>query len=396
MKDYIKIDTIKEGIIDYINNLIIMYTPYMNNRPPVDGVDTLADEFKLLNGIIKTTYLCESADELFRTKQTVERIEQAIEEKIRRERIDSLSSRELALVKRGYDIDDVLRLTYFSEVQAQSIANEIFNRITRNCSRVQNPVCYFLGGQPGCGKSTASMQIQNSFNENGIVEVGIDNYRTYHPNYLEIEKCIKKYWEGKTPDDNNSPGNDIADFTHTFAGRITDILADKLIAKNDGKSYNIVMEWGMRTPSEPIQRMKQFKDFGYRNIVDFIAVHKDISYAACKLRADVMNSHNHIVRRVPKSFHDLAVSTLPESSAIIYDEAMVKQHSVDDFLITSRDGRVLWNNQTSKSPYETYKAFLHDPELSKDIKNNEDIAKMTYLTEALGFNPETVENSISK
>jgi len=395
-QEFIKIDSVKEGIVDYINNLIIMYMPYMSGRPKIIGKDPLKSEFKRLRALVKTTQDCNDINGFYTIKQAVENVESSIELRIRKERIDALSSREVALVNRGYDVDDVIRLSYFTESQAQIIANNIFNRITKNCERVKYPVCYFLGGQPGCGKSTASMQLKAKYGNGGIVDVGIDNYRTYHPNYLEIEKCIKKYWEGKQPDDNSSPGNDIADFTHAFAGRISDILADKLIAKVDGKSYNIVMEWGMRTPTEPIKRMKEFKSLGYRNYVDFIAVHEDISYEACKLRADIMNDHNHIVRRVPKSFHDLAVSTLPESSSIIYEETMVKDNAVEDFLITSRVGDILWNNKMSDSPKDTYFNVLHNPELSVGMINHEDIARLSYLTEALGFSSEEVEKTNSK
>ncbi len=101
-----------------------------------------------------------------------------------------------------------------------------------------------------------------------------------------------------------------------------------------------------------------------------------------------MNDHNHIVRRVPKSFHDLAVSTLPESSSIIYEETMVKDNAVEDFLITSRVGDILWNNKISDSPKDTYFNVLHNPELSIGMVNHEEIARLSYLTEALGFGTE--------
>ena len=58
------------------------------------------------------------------------------------------------------------------------------------------------------------------------MEIGIDNYRMYHPSYLEIEKVIKEFWKNKEETINSSPGNDIADFTHYFAGAMTDRLME--------------------------------------------------------------------------------------------------------------------------------------------------------------------------
>lgn len=373
----IKISSTKEGIIEYI---YILLNVYSTNYKSI-----LTDELVKLQNFLDNASRANTLDELEKIKTEIQTLEDKIEEKIKEKRTNSLSSREQSLIQKGYSLEDVLRLTFFTETQAQQISSSIFNSLTSNLTRVEHPVCYFLGGQPGAGKSTAASMMKDKFGNDGAIEIGIDNYRSFHPNYLEIEDCIKKHWENKKPDETYSPGNDIADFTQSFAARISDLLTDKAINKIDNKSFNIIMEWGMRTPEEPLKRMNQFKSLGYTNIVNFIVVHRDISYSACELRANIMNSKNHIVRRVPKPFHDSAVSTLPESASKIYEEAVVKNNIIDKFTIVDRNGKTVWDKAMNTSPREIYYEYLNNPTLSAGMINSTDLAEMSYQSESKGF-----------
>lgn len=375
-------ESLRTGLIEYINSVVNLYFNYMSTRNINIENDTLSENYKRLCELPKQILHIGKIDELYKYKQSVALLEDEIEKGIREERINKLSSREKALVDRGYDVDDVIRLSYFSEEQAKDAAEIIYSRITNGCASVDNPICIYLGGQPGCGKSTVSMTIKETFNLGGIVEIGIDNYRTYHPNYLEIERAIKKHWEGKTTTDNDSPGNDIADFTHNFAGRMTDIL-QVLISD---KKFNIAMEWGMRTPEGPLATMRSLKEKGYKNIVNFIAVHKDVSLEACKIRADVMNDYRHIVRRVPNYFHELACSTIADSAKTIYEEGFVKNKTVDNFFLVNRNSKVLWKPGDQVDLASLYNDWLNNPIHSSEFTNNPEYAQTAYLNEAYGFN----------
>ncbi len=375
-------ESLKSGLIEYINSVINLYFNYMSTRNVNIESDTLSESYKRLCELPKQILHVNNLEELYKYKQSVGLLEDNIEKGIREERINKLSSRERALVDRGYDVDDVIRLSYFSEEQAKDAAEIIYSRITNGCKSVNDPVCIYLGGQPGCGKSTVSMNIKENYDEDGIVEIGIDNYRTYHPNYLEIERVIKKHWEGKTPTENDSPGNDIADFTHNFAGRMTDIL-QVLISEH---KYNIAMEWGMRTPEGPLATMKSLKEKGYKNIVNFIAVHKDVSLEACKIRADVMNDYRHIVRRVPNYFHELACSTIADSAKTIYEEGFVKNKTVDNFYLINRNNSIIWQPGFGNDLASIYNDWLNNPIHSVEFTNNPEFAQIAYLNEAYGFN----------
>lgn len=275
-----------------------------------------------------------------------------------------MNSRLQELIDRGYSKEDVLRLSSFTEDELNYAASCAFERITRNCKKTQEPLVVYIGGQPGCGKTVFSMQLKKIMEDS--VEIGIDNYRMYHPKYLEIEKHIREFWDGKKESLNNTPGNDIANFTHLFAGAMTDRLSE-MCSKIDehGQCYSIIYEWGMREPTGPLKTMKELKEKGYKNIVMFVATPGVQSYNACQLRADVMKDSKRIIRKVPKNFHDLCISTLPDSIDTIYREGY-NGEIVDYMMIVSREGRCLWDHNSKEKPGDVYKKYLNSKTIEKE------------------------------
>ena len=358
MKDY-SFDHLKGGVREYINILIAIIDNYLasnKNDKMLEYLNTLSDLYDSIDFII-------DIDKLKDIKNIVLNIQDNIDNYISNKEKDivliskELTAREKTLVDRGYDKDEVLKLSSYSIDDLVNISNRIIDRITKDCKRVDNPTCIFIGGQPGCGKSTSSKFLKKDlFLDTGIVEIGIDIYRSYHPNYLMIEDCIKKHWMNRDKTENDSSGNDIADFTHQFAADVTDILAEKL----SSMKYNLIIEWGMRNPDEPLNTMNILKKKGYKNIVNFVAVHKDISYNACILRADIMDGEEHIVRRIPKSFHDLCINSLPDSCNKIYTEGYLNNKYIDSLSITTREGNIIWDSTTNKEPLEIYKNYLNN------------------------------------
>lgn len=134
-----------------------------------------------------------------------------------------------ALISRGYSREDVIKLSSYTDEDFNCLVDIAFDRISEDVVPVKNPVALFIGGQPGCGKSCLSMKIKKEYSN--VVEIGIDNYRMYHPNYLKMEKLIKEHWKNRKETINDTPGNDIADFTHLFAGAMTDAMIEKTSKK---------------------------------------------------------------------------------------------------------------------------------------------------------------------
>lgn len=289
-----------------------------------------------------------------------------------------MNSRLEALINRGYTRDIVLKLSSFTDEELEFASKSAFNHIARNCSKVNNPNAIFIGGQPGSGKTVMSMKLKNELKN--AVEIGIDNYRMYHPNYLEIEKVIKDFWGDKTPSINSTPGNDIADFTHYFAGAMT----DKLIEMGKNNNYNLLLEWGMREPTGPLKCMRELKEIGYNNAVLFVCSNKDLSYEACNLRSDIMKNTSRIIRKVPKNFHDYCVETLPDSVNKIYEEG-INNNLIDYMCLVTRDNEIIWDNKMqNKNPGEIYNNYLNKNTI-ENSKNNLFVAIKTNYNEMTGL-----------
>lgn len=289
-----------------------------------------------------------------------------------------MNSRLQSLIDRGYDELDVIELSNYTKDDLDYLSEIALEKNSVNCYSQNNPVAIYIGGQPGCGKTTISSYIKDKYSD--IVEIGIDNYRMYHPNYIQMEECIKKHWEGRVANENDTPGNDIADFTHQFSGEMT----DEIIKKASNKKYNIAIEWSMREPKEPLESMKNLKKLGYDISVYFVAVNKETSMNACNLRSEIMNSYEHIVRRIPSSFHELCIKSLPDAVDYIHDNGY-KKDLINQFSIVTRDCKKVWDakvNQTN--PGEIYNEFLNNKDLTGGF-NNKFYAEMALEKEEQGL-----------
>lgn len=284
-----------------------------------------------------------------------------------------LSGRLEALISRGYPREDVIRLSSYSKEDVEYASMCAFFKENQGKTQVENPIAYYIGGQPGCGKTIMSKNIKN--NNYNFIEVGIDNYRAYHPKYKEIEEYIKQFWKNRKETLNDSPGNDIADFTHQFAGEVNDLIVEKATQKNEkGLSYNVILEWGMRNPEEPLNSMQELKDKGYKNNVLFVCAHKKLSFAACILRADVMKDSDRIIRKVSHDFHETCIKSLPDSIDYIYAHGFENQ-IIDNMYLVLRNGSMIWSDKSQiKKPGFIFKDILNSEKYLKEYKNNSILA----------------------
>lgn len=286
-----------------------------------------------------------------------------------------LSNRELSLVERGYDRQLVETLCYVDEYTLKNIEDIIYKDVTNGVTNVDKPNVTYIGGQPGSGKSVISMRLKRISN---AVEIGIDNYRMYHPNYLKIEEAIRNHWKDRNPSLNDTPGNDIADFTHNFSGYMTDRLIDRV----SKEKYNILLEWSMRNPNQIIKSVEEFKNKDYTINLNVLAVSKDVSLNACHLRSSGMNKYGHIVRRIPDSFHELCIKDLPSSINTIYDEC---KNKVDKFYLINRDGSIIWDKNNKSLPGDVLNEYINKEYKFETINNDVEWALISYQKESLGL-----------
>ena len=265
-----------------------------------------------------------------------------------------MQERELDLINRGYDKNLVESLCNYTLDDVNNISLKIFREISYGCSPISKPKCIFVGGQPGSGKSTRIDEITNHFSNN-IIVINMDLYRDYHPKYKWIIEAINNHWKDRIVTDDDSPGNDLADFTHQFAGAVSDKLGKLATEVINGEAYNVAIEWGMREPYAPLDTIEEMHNKGYYCEVIFIAVHKDESLESCNYR-DL--SKEELVRRVSKSFHERCIQELPISAKTIYEEGM-KRNIIDSFKIVDRNNNVIWNKNSNEDIYELYYQYLN-------------------------------------
>ena len=291
-----------------------------------------------------------------------------------------LTYRENQLINRGYDKQTVEKLTYFDMEYAKKISYKISESLSEGCKSMNTPEAIYIGGQPGSGKTTCLRNIKNNWKENNVIcIIGLDNYRIYHPNYKLMEEEINKHWLNKIENDNESKGNDIADFTSNFAGIISDLIIEYL----SDKKYNIAIEWGMRSPLIPLKTMEALKAKGYINKVEFIVTDKKTSKEACKIRDNILNNSKIILRRIPNYFHDEAIKTLPYSAEQIFITGVLEKKFIDDFVLIDRDSNILWNKDSEESLIDSYNNYLNS---NNSCLNNPEYSKLSFIEETKDYN----------
>lgn len=293
------------------------------------------------------------------------------------------------LVANGYNEDEVIDLISYDSNDIDTISDNVLALDSSYCVPKSNPTAIYIGGQPGAGKSILSMAIKKS--SPNFVEIAMDNYRTYHPNYERIEECVKEHWKNRSLSENDSPGNDIAHFTHSFSGE----MIDAIIEKATNKKYDVVIEWNLKEPYQPLESMKDLKNKGYNINVWSLAVSKDISSSAYKMRADIMNDYGHIMRRVSKNFHDSCIESLPDSLDYLKDNGL-KRDVINQLCVVDRAGKCLWDKTSSGYPGDILSEKINESIKNAAIYNNVDFAKVSFLREVEGLKQLSLTDAVHK
>ena len=294
-----------------------------------------------------------------------------------------LTGRERALLSRDYSIDDVLRFSRMPREAVEEAAQRIFRELSANAKPAEKPVCAFIGAQPGSGKSVFIRALKATPEGAPFLELSMDDYRSYHPLYAELEDRIAAHWQDRVEDDLDSPGSDIADFTQLFAGDVVDRIEELACGADGGPAYPILYEWAMRASIEPLNAMRRLRERGYRIYVGFIAVNRRISLAACRQRDEIMNSKGRLFRTIPDSFHRLSIERLPGAINDIYRIGYGEEDLIDAFAIVDRSGKVLWRDGDSGLPGDVFADLLENGPL--DVENDSAYSEAAYERESRGL-----------
>jgi|GEM_PF-4377084 len=294
-----------------------------------------------------------------------------------------LTGRERALLSRDYSLDDILRFSRMPRREIEKAALHLTADLTADATPTRAPSCIFVGAQPGSGKSTYIRKIKESNTGFRYVELTMDDYRSFHPLYAELEDRIERHWIGRTENDLDSPGSDIADFTQLFAGDVVDRIEELVSGESGGPKYSILYEWAMRASVEPLNAMRRLSARGYRIEVCFIAVNRRISLEACRQRSRIMNSKGRLFRTIPDSFHRSSVERLPEAINDIYRTGYELERLIDTFVLIDRKGTVLWRNGDATLPGDVFRDILENGPL--DVENSSAYAEVALARESRGL-----------
>ena len=285
------------------------------------------------------------------------------------------------LIDKGYNKDDVLRVSSFSDKELELALNAAFSVFSKNITSKNNPKCIYIGGQPGVGKSVLSSKLKERMD---AIELSMDACRMFHPRYLEMEELTKSFYKDKIISNDNNPSNDIASFTHDFAAN----MINRLIDMSSENKYNIILEWNMRHSSDVLNCMTDLKNKGYYNEAFVMTSNKELSLEACKIRADAMNSHGHIVRRVSEAFHEMCINSIPDSVNKIYEEGK-KSKVLDKMRVITRDGTIKWDDTKDMLPGDVIRK-IYDEKSIKDI-NKREYGDISFAKESIGLNSKLIK-----
>lgn len=137
-------------------------------------------------------------------------------------------------------MSDLDYLEQYTQDQVNTIANELWDKLTKKCSRQEKPQLWIIGGQPGAGKSSSKRKIESNLNSN-IINIDYDEIRAKHPN------AKKLYQKGK------EDSSDYSVRTNQFAKEVGNILIKRAAENN----YNIMIEKTMNKSSSVKELIKQ-------------------------------------------------------------------------------------------------------------------------------------------
>lgn len=184
-----------------------------------------------------------------------------------------------------------MELEEFSQDNFEQASKRLVCSLTRGKTTSSQPKAILLGGQSGAGKTTIHRIKQREFQGNIIIIDG-DSYRSFHPNYLDLQE---KY------------GKDSVDYTKVFAGQMVEYLVDEL----SKQGYHLLIEGTLRTTEVPRKTAQLLATRGYQVSLALIATKPELSYLSTLIRYEELYAIDPSqARATPKAHHDGIVEHL--------------------------------------------------------------------------------------
>ncbi len=193
----------------------------------------------------------------------------------------------------------------------------------RTTTRADSPMALFVGGQPGCGKSTVARTARSWFAQGNYVHVDVDRLRELHPHYLPLV--------GNPQTERLAPSAVQKD-----CSRWADMLRES--AALNGR--NLLLESSMRVPEQFRDSVRALRESGHRVEVRIIAVHEKASEVSLAQRFEHEKRALGYGREIPPEYHDLAAPGVLNTLRLLEAEKLA-----DHVVVLDRAGNTIFENR---------------------------------------------------
>ncbi len=264
------------------------------------------------------------------------------------------------LIQKGYPLEIINYLQDNSKDEVNTAVEKLMKDISVNNIPTDSPNVYFIGGQPGSGKSALMNRIRLTESVNGIVNIQMDEYRMMNPKIEEIEQYILEFNKNKE-NRTEAMSRDLVALTQSFA----DAVEEKLIQEVFKKGYNICLESTLKNPYAKLRLAANFhkENPNVKISVIMLGVSKEVALLGTIVRAEqtdeciaktVEEAKSRDIKldllsrgTVDIEFYNRVCSELPKSIGILSDQQYSKLFN-GNVCIEGRDGYIYYNrNQNS-------------------------------------------------
>lgn len=188
---------------------------------------------------------------------------------------------------------------------------------------VEKPRAVFLGGQPGCGKSTVAKKCDQHFEGEGFVHVDVDRVRAVHPLYLPL--VTNPETEADAP---SAVQKDCSQW------------ASMLLMSAADNGRNALLDGTMRVPAQVKDATTYLRDRGYALEARIMAVHEKSSEVSLLQRFEHEKQAMGFGRTIPFDVHKRAADGILDTVKAIEDEKLF-----DSLVIFDRAGNTIYENR---------------------------------------------------
>ncbi|MCK5295761.1 MAG: zeta toxin family protein [Alphaproteobacteria bacterium] len=210
-----------------------------------------------------------------------------------------------------------------TEKQKEAVQQVIFKEKFAGLEPQETPVVLAFGGAPGSGKTTMRRFVRKQEGRSGVkfFESDYDEFKVYHPHLKEFIR------------------RDDMQAAHNGSEEISK-WRDTTVDKASENKYNILFDGSMDDPEGTVERMKTFKQAGYKVEVNLLAVSPMTTWQSCVERyenvKELRNKYpdekdKYLPRWIKKDFHDHLTT---QQSKIL--DALEKEGVVDRITIWNR------------------------------------------------------------